>query len=201
MSNHEDTSAGKQKSIMACEVFRSALRYLGVDRRDAPNEIIYLPSHLHLYPDRIKQRMLQCLSDPPPKPCVGCLYGRCFPDIDNVLGAWNIERIPCGHCYEILLGRAAYETLMAEQPGSFFIEKAVIENFDKLCRIPLELDDPMMREWYFEHYRQIVYIRQPRDHDLINEVHDIAELLGLDYTVRDADYTDLITYLKSRNML
>lgn len=201
MPNHEDKSAGRQKSIIACEVFRSALQYLGVDRQDTPNDIIYLPSHLHLYPDRMKQRMLQCLSDPPPKPCVGCLYGRCFPDIDDVLGAWDIERISCGHCYEILLGRAVYETLMTEQPGRFFLEKAVIENFDKLCRIPLELDDPMMREWYFEHYRQIVYIRQPRDHDLINEVHDIAELLGLDYTVRDADYSDLIAYLKSRNML
>lgn len=197
MEKGEYRSSGRKKSIMACEVFRDALKYLGVDRPESPHTIIYLPSHLHLYPDRLKQRMLQSLeTDLSPESCTGCLYGRCFPDIDRVLGTRTIERIACGHCYEILLGRAVHTELTASQPGSFFLEKTVIEDFDKLCRIPLELDDPQMRQWYFEHYRQIVYIRQPLDSDLTSAVNDIAELLGLDSVVVDADYSDLAAYLK-----
>ena len=58
-----------------------------------------------------------------------------------------------------------------------------------------------MREWYFEHYRQVVYIRQPMDPDLMKAVQAIAALLNLDVKVRDADYTDLISYLDKQDIL
>ncbi len=202
MQIHDKDSTGRKQNIIACEVFQGALRYLGIDRQDAPNNIIYLPSHLHLYPERLKQQMLRCLeSGGISTSYAGCLYGQCFPDIDTVLSTWKIERITCGHCYEILLGRAAYRELMAYRPGSFFLEKAVIEDFDRLCCIPLELDDPQMRSWYFEHYQQVVYIRQPLDPDLMGEVRSIAQMLSLDCTVLDANYSDLISYLKNHDIL
>jgi hypothetical protein len=201
MQGRDHTCTGGKRCIIACDVFRSALLHLGVDKPDAPYSIIYLPAHLHLHPDHLEQKLLLCLeSDERTKSCAGCLYGKCFSTIDTVLNKRAIERIDCGHCYEILLGRAVYSDLMSEQPGTFFLEKTVIEDFDNLCRTPLELDDPQMRSWYLEHYRQVVYIRQPLDPDLMGDVRRIAELLSLDYKVMDADYTDLIAYLKKRNI-
>ena len=198
MQGLDEETGGREPCIMACEVFRDALHYLGIDRPDAPHRIIYLPSHLHLYPQRLRQELLQRLeSGGISRAYAGCLYGKCFPDIDAVLNSRKIERIACGHCYEILLGRDVYAELMQARPGSFFLEKTLIQDFDQLCRIPLELDDPQMRQWYFEHYQQIVYIRQPLDPDLMEEVRRIAKMLALDYKVLDADYVDLISYLKS----
>jgi hypothetical protein len=202
MQGRDHTGTGAKRCIIACDVFRSALLHLGIDRPDAPHTIIYLPAHLHLRPDHLEQKLLQCLeSDARTKSCAGCLYGKCFPDIDTVLNARSIERIECGHCYEILLGRVVHDKVMTERPGTFFLEKTVIEDFDNLCRAPLELDDPQMRGWYFEHYQQVVYIRQPLDPDLMGEVRRIAKLLFLDYTVMEADYTDLMAYLKQRKIV
>jgi hypothetical protein len=201
MQGRDPSGTGGKRCIVACDVFHSALSYLGVDRPDAPHTIIYLPAHLHLHPDHLEQKLLQCLeSDERTKSCAGCLYGKCFSNIDTVLNARAIERIDCGHCYEILLGRAVHSKVMAERPGTFFLEKTVIEDFDNLCGTPLELDDPRMRRWYFEHYQQVLYIRQPLDPDLMGEVRRIAKRLSLDCTVMDADYTDLIAYLKKKNL-
>ena len=198
MNSRDEDTGGRRKALIACDVFRSALRYLGFDRPDGPFKITYLPAHLHLRPDHLKRQLLQTLeSEGAPRPYAGCLYGQCFPNIDTVLKSRSIDRLACGHCYEILLGRSAYRELIAEQPGSFFMERTVIEDFDTLCRGPLELDDPQMREWYFEHYHQIVYIRQPQDPDLIENVGGIARFLSLDVTILEADYTDLISYLNS----
>ena len=188
-----------KKAIIACDVFHDALQYLGADRPDAPHRIIYLPSHLHLHPHRLHRQMRSCLASASSGcPFAGCLYGKCFPEIDSVLSAHKINRVACDTCYELLLGRDVYRELMIKRPGSFFIERALIEDFDNLCRIPLELDDPDIRKWYFQHYQQIVYIHQPRDPDLIAKVQSIAQLLALDYTVMEADYHDLLIYLKRR---
>jgi hypothetical protein len=194
--NHEHIDSGRAACIIACDVYRSALRFTGVDAPDGNFAIVYLPAHLHLRPDQLRREMVLCLnSEIGRRPCSGCLYGQCFPDIDSVLGVRRIERIACGHCYEILLGRGVYNALITEQPGTFFLEKTLLEDFDNLCRAPLELDDPEMRQLYFEHYRQVVYIRQPSDCNLIAKARAIAEMLGLAFVVADADYTDLLTFL------
>lgn len=197
MKESEYANSGAAPCLIACDVYRSALRFTGVDAPGRDVAIVYLPAHLHLRPDQLRRELVRCLeSETGCRPCAGCLYGQCFPDIDTVLGARRIERIACGHCYEILLGRNAHAALVAEQPGTFFLEKALLEDFDNLCRAPLELDDPEMRQLYFEHYRQVVYIRQPSDCNLIGRARAIAEMLGLAFVVADADYADLLRFLK-----
>jgi hypothetical protein len=194
-SEHENSRAAP--CLITCDVYRSALRFIGVDAPEGNVAIIYLPAHLHLRPDRLRRELVDCLASVTGRrTCAGCLYGLCFPDIDAVLDASRIERIACGHCYEILLGRDAYTALIEAQPGTFFVEKSLIEDFDNLCRTPLELDDPEMRQLYFEHYRQVVYIRQPLDRNLIGRARGIAEMLDLAFVVEDADYTDLRAFLK-----
>ncbi len=188
--------------VIACEVFRNALRYLGIDHKESASRIVYLPSHLHLHPQHLKQQLLDSLAIVDQEKTYDiCLYGQCFPDIDLMLHPLQIERIKCGYCYEVLLGVNIHAQLMQEHPGTFFLEKECIENFENFCIIPLELDDLQMRHWYFEHYEQVIYIHQPLDPDLSGRVQEIANFLELDLQVLEADYSDLQAYLKKQDIL
>lgn len=178
--------------LIACHVFRSAMDYLGIQKHYPDLTIRYLPAHLHLQPARLKDRLLAEIRQAGESNlCVGCLYGHCFEDIDEVLKPSAVPRLPVSHCFEILLGKDRFQQFMQEQPGTFFMEKELIENFEECCWNPLELSDPQMRRWYFEHYHQIAYIRQPRDPDLTVKVRDIAGALELGFKVVDADYREL----------
>ena len=195
-------TVGEPGKLISCDVFRSALQYLRIDSQNEHHKISYLPSYLHLRPDELRRHMLRHLECKVGEtPITGCLYGQCFADIDEILEKRSIRRMGCGHCYEMLMGRKNYRDLVRDKPGSFFLEKIVVEDFDSLCRIPLELDDSEMRNWYFEHYQQVVYIRQPLDPDLIAEARGISKFLSLPLKIVDADYSDLRAFLKQLEMI
>lgn len=183
--------------IIACSVFKDAVSHLADRMAGRPLSYAYLPSHLHLKPTDLKARLLTSIRQAKEGGAsVACLYGQCFPDIDRCLDPEQVARIPCGHCYEAFLGRRRYRQIMAARPGTFFVEKELLLDFDALCRIPLELDDPAMREIYFSHYQQVVYIRQPLDPDLSEQTRFVADLLKLQRRTVDADYTELKRFLQ-----
>ena len=182
--------------IIACAVFKDALAYLAewIDQR--PFTVTFLPAHLHLNPRALKKNLLNTIGQVKmERTCMGCLYGQCFPDIDTCLASAQALRIPCGYCYEVFLGHQRYNRIMTEQPGTFFVEKELLLDFDNLCRSPLELDDPDMRKMYFTHYQQIIYIRQPLDPDLSQQANSVSNLLNLQLKTVDADYTELKQFL------
>jgi hypothetical protein len=182
--------------IISCNVFKDALSHLTDRFSGRPLRVHYLPANLHLNPMALKKRLLVAIQEAKQadhRPA--CLYGICFPGIDKCLGVEGVDRIRCDHCYETFLGRRRYRRLIDACPGSFFVEKELLLDFDDLCRGPLELDDPEIREIYFSHYSQVVYIRQPRDPDLMAQARFVADLLGLRLTIVDAEYTELIHFL------
>jgi len=178
--------------IIACNVFRSAMEHLGIQRRYPDLSLRYLPAHLHLRPTELKRR-LQAEIETARKShsSVGCLYGHCFEDIEDVLEKAGIPRIRTSHCFEILMGGHRYDQVIQDQAGTFFMERELVENFESYCWDPLELNDPQMRRWYFEHYRRVAYIRQPRDPDLTDQAQRIAGALDLDLQILEADYNEL----------
>ncbi|MBW1777080.1 MAG: DUF1638 domain-containing protein [Deltaproteobacteria bacterium] len=178
--------------LIACEIFRSALIVLKIQKRYPELKIHFLPGHLHLQPQELKKRILAEIKKLRGKGYqVGCLYGHCFEDIDEVLEEAAVPRIRMHHCFEILVGSERFQQMIQDQAGTFFMEKELVENFDAYCWKPLELYDPQMRRWYFEHYRQVAYIRQPLDPDLSAQVRRIAEALELRLQVVKADYQEL----------
>lgn len=181
-----------KKRIIACHVFEDALNYLDIERRYPEVAVRYLPAHLHLRPAELQRRIsLEIAEARRSKDAVCCLYGSCFPGIDHALGDLSVPRVPCSHCFEIFLGAERYRQLTEDEPGSFFLEKHLMLNFEECCWEPLELYDPMMRNWYFEHYRRMIYIRQPLDPDLTEPAKRIADKLSLKLHMEDADYTEL----------
>jgi hypothetical protein len=178
--------------LITCDIFRHALTQLGFARGHPRLRLHYLPAYLHLQPAVLKERLLaevaraetHCAS-------MGCLYGHCFADIDAILEEKKIVRMPPRHCFEALIGPERYAELINQDPGRFFVERELLEHFETYCWQPLELDDPQVRHWYFEHYHQLVYIRQPSDPPLAPRARRIAADLGLAYQCYDADYGQL----------
>jgi hypothetical protein len=183
--------------IIACGVFRDALRQIEPQRFHRDVAITYVTPFLHNHPQKLKEEILhqihlaQKAGDE-----VLCLYGRCYPELDDHLNEMGIPRIPGEHCYEILLGSKRFHAIIDEEAGTYFLEKDLVLNFPEYCMQPLELNDPLMRESYFQHYTRLAYIRQPFDPDTVMpHVYDISQFLKLKSIVIDADYAELTASL------
>jgi hypothetical protein len=178
--------------ILACRVFQDALRYLEFSGRHPGLRVTYLPPGLHNQPQELKKelsRQIQLARKEGER--ILCMYGQCFPEMDDFLEKELIPRPPGAHCYEMLLGSEVFHRVMQEEAGTYFLEKQLILNFSEYCLQPLELHDPEMRKRYFRHYRRLLYIRQPLDPGLVPKVRDLAHFLALHFMVMDTDYTEL----------
>ena len=187
----------KPIQIIACSVFKDALVYLSDRMKDCSFSFSYLPSYLHLNPNNLKEHLSRLIQQKKAdSDRMGCLYGQCYANIDQHLDPIGVIRMPYIHCYEMFIGKKRYQQIISDQPGTFFVEKEVLLDFDNLCRIPMELDNPEMRRLFFKHYRKVIYIRQPLDPDLSVKANEVANLLELKLNIIDADYTELNGFLE-----
>lgn len=187
----------KPATVISCGVFRSALEHLGLGRIYPHLAVTYLPSNLHSRPDLLKDLLMRAIDAAQQRrEEVICLYGDCFPDICDCCQERSAIKVPGAHCYEMLLGNEQFKRIMDETAGTYFLEQELIRDFDNVCAKPLELYDDDMREYFFRHYRRVVYVRQPSDGDVLAAAHEVAAFLNLSLEVRDADYSHLARMLR-----
>jgi len=178
--------------IIACGVFKPVLEYLQLERSYPNLRLTYLPSKLHLRPQELEERLLREANKAKERnERIICLYGECFPDIDDSCQQHGIIKVPGFYCYEMLLGGERFKQLIEEIAGTYFLEEDLIINFVEYCMRPLELQDEEMRKQCFEHYKRLLYVRQPSDLDLEPKAGELAKFLGLDLEIQDADYSYL----------
>jgi hypothetical protein len=91
----------------------------------------------------------------------------------------------------MLLGNEKYEQIIEKTAGTYFLESELIINFREYCLEPLELYDGDIRESFFKHYKQLMYVRQPSDPDLKTTAAKLAGFLNLSLEIIDADYSHL----------
>jgi hypothetical protein len=175
--------------IIACNAFRTALDTFRLEERYPDVHVTFLPSNLHLWPQRLKRSLSREVRKAQRNnERVICLYGECFPDIDEFCEKRGIKRMPGLYCYEMLLGSGQFRKILDETAGTFFVERDLIINFEEYCIEPLELHDEEMRKSYFKHYRRLLYMRQPSDPDLVPRVRELSQFLNLSFDIRDANY-------------
>ena len=177
--------------IISCGVFKPALEQLQLEERFRDLNVTYLPSNLHNSPNDLENYLLkEFIVSQNKSERIICLYGECFPDIDDLCKQYGVDKIEGHHCYEIILGRRIFREIMNESARTYFLEKELILNFEEYCVKPLELYDDEMKEIFFRNYERLVYVRQPSDPDLTEAVNKIADFLGLSIIVHDADYAN-----------
>ncbi|HEY48631.1 MAG TPA: DUF1638 domain-containing protein [Dehalococcoidia bacterium] len=186
------TRAKQATRIIACMVFKPVLDHLQLEKRYRNLRITYLPANLHMNPQKLKNYLLKQIAAAEKRnERIICLYGDCFPDIDDFCEQHGAMKAPGTHCYEMLLGSDQFKQLTEETAGTYFLEKELILNFDEFCIQPLELYDEEMRKYCFEHYKRLLYVRQPSDPDVTPQTKELVEFLELPLEIRNADYSDL----------
>ena len=178
--------------IIACAVFKPALEHIQLLKRYPNLRVSYLPSNLHLSPQKLENYLRREVALARRRnESVVCLYGDCFPTINDFCKEHEVIKVPGPHCDEMLLGSQPFRQIIEETAGTYFLEQELILNFEKYCVKPLELDDAEMRKAYFEHYRRVLYVHQPSDPDLTPKAIEVARFLELPLEIREADYSHL----------
>jgi hypothetical protein len=167
------------ETIIACGVFRHSLKHLNLVQRFPGVCLRFLPPNLHINPHLLERRVVQEIRRAKNRGNkVTCLYGDCFADIDACCAQYSASRAVGSHCYEIFLGTEVFQRLINESAGTYFLERELLKDFERLCAEPLELHDEEMRRALFKHYKKLVYVRQPSDKGLEAKARELAGFPG-----------------------
>jgi len=147
-----------------------------------------LPAELHNRPERIAPSVAAVLDERAPAfDAAFVAYAGCGTrgELDAVLAARGVERLPGAHCYEVFAGAGVFRELAESEPGTFFLTDFLTRQFERLVWRGLGLDrHPELRDEYFGHYRRLVYLAQSDDAQLSAAARRHAARLGLEYERR-----------------
>jgi hypothetical protein len=152
-------------------------------------DLTCLPASLHNRPERIpdavRARIRRARANGYDRLFVA--YADCGTGgrLDRVLEEEGVARLEGSHCYEVYAGRAAFERLADEEPGTFYLTDFLVRNFDRLVVRGLGLDrHPELMPVYFGNYRRLVHLAQVDDADLATRAEAAAMRLGLAFERR-----------------
>ena len=128
MSTSDEPS--KTIRIIACGVFRPVMEYIALQEKYPNLKVTYLPSVLHLSPPDLKNFLVSEINSAQKRDeAVICLYGWCFPDIEEICKQHSVIKVPGTYCYEMFLGPDRFNQIMNETAGTYFMENDLITNF------------------------------------------------------------------------
>jgi hypothetical protein len=164
------------------------------DRHGWDAEVLGVPSLLHMHPGRIPAAVRGRIAEARAGyERVVVVYGDCGTSgrLDQVLAAEGVERIAGPHCFEMYAnGRpGAFEALLDDELGTFFLTDYLVQSFDHLVIEELGLDRyPDLRREYFGNYTRAVYLAQTDNPELLARAEWAADYLGLPLETRPTGY-------------
>jgi Protein of unknown function (DUF1638) len=181
-------------ALVACGALGREVKAI-VDANGWDVDVFGVPALHHLDPRRIVAAVDRRLAELAPRyERVVVVYGDCGTAgaLDEVLARHGAVRLPGPHCYEMLAGRAVFERLAAERPGTFFLTDWLVRSFERAVVRPLGLDrHPDLRDVYFGNYTGVLYLCQAPDERLLAKAEEIACSLGLPLEVRHVGLGEL----------
>ncbi len=193
------TQDGDGALIIACGALAQeivALRRVNGWRR---LDVRCLPPELHNRPERIAGAVRAVIQAERARyRTIFVAYGDCGTggELDRVLRAEGVERIPGAHCYEFFATSAVFEALGDAEIGTFYLTDFLLRHFDRLVIRGLGLDrHPELMPTYFGHYRKLVYLAQSPMEGARERALAVAERLGLAFEYRATGHGTLGTRL------
>ena len=162
-------------------------------------EVACLPPELHNRPERIPGAVAEAIREArTTHSSIFVAYADCGTggELDRVLLAEGVERLPGAHCYEFFATPAVFEKLHEAELGTFYLTDFLVRHYERLVAVGLGMDrHPELAKEYFRHYRRVVYLVQAPNAELKARAEAIAQSLGLAYEERQTGYGDLATKL------
>ena len=191
----------KRALIIACGALVREIRdVLGANRLTAI-DIAAIPALYHNRPEKIAPAVAERIA------AAGDRYDHIFVayadcgtggDLDRVIDATGVERLPGTHCYAFFSGVEAFAA-RDDDMTSFFLTDFLARQFDSLIIKGLGIDrHPELRDMYFGNYEKVVYISQSPTEDLIDKARSAAAKLNLAFEHRPVGYGDLATSLAAQ---
>ncbi len=162
-----------------------------IQRQGWTVDVFGVPAIEHMTPERIApavERKFLAIRERYDRVLV--VYGDCGTRgaLDEFLVRHQLERIDGPHCYE-MYGGEQFHTLMAEEPGTFFLTDFLVRGFRGTIWRGLGLDRyPELLDDYFRHYRRLVYMTQQEDESLLVKAQAIAAALHLPLEIKPTGY-------------
>jgi hypothetical protein len=162
-----------------------------IQRHGWDAEVVGVSASDHLFPERIApdvEHRIMALRERYERLIV--VFGDCGSRgaLDESLARHHIERVAGPHCYE-MYGGAAFDHLMDEEPGTFFLTDFLVRAFRGTVIKGLGLDRyPELKEIYFHNYQRVVYLAQRDDPALRDKAAAIAAYFGLPLDIRPTGY-------------
>ena len=151
-----------------------------------------LPPELHNRPERIPAAVREAVQSAKQRfDRVFVAYADCGTggQLDAVLAAEGVERIPGAHCYEFFATSAVFAEMAEAEPGTFYLTDFLARHFDRLVIEGLGLDrHPHLQAEYFRHYRRLVHLVQVPDAEVSAAARRAATRLGLEFVERKTGY-------------
>lgn len=180
-------------AIVVCGALAREVREIAA-RHDWDADLVTVPALDHLSPKKIVtdvERELEDLDGRYERVVVA--YGDCgtFGALDRVLERFDAVRTGGPHCYEMYGG----EQLAAEagqRIGTFFLTDWLVRNWQRAVVDGLGIGRfPYLRNTYFDHCTDVLYLRQSPEPSLEERAREIAADLGLPLEIRDVGLGDL----------
>jgi hypothetical protein len=180
--------------VIACGALASPVAEV-VTRRRWPVAVHPLPPLLHNHPERIAgqvEALALRLQASHERVVVGYADCGAYGALDEVCETLGLHRLPGLHCYDVYAGAERLSSILAEQPGTYVLTDFLARSFHRTVLTELGLDRwPELRDAYFGHYTQMVWLAQQPSPELQAAAEAAASAVGLPLRVIDVGTTGL----------
>ena len=188
-------TARSQSLVIACGALVRELQFLIAQNTRIDIDIKAIPATYHNRPEKITPAVKRRIAWARPRyDRIFVAYADCGTggDLDRLLEAEKVERLPGAHCYAFFSGVEAFAARGDDDMRSFFLTDFLVRQFQTLVIRGLGLDrHPELMPLYFGNYEKVVYLSQLPTPELIAKAESAAKELGLAFEHRHVGFGDL----------
>jgi len=180
-------------ALVVCGALAREVRGIAA-RRGWDADLFTIPALDHLSPRRIVEDVERELAELDGRyGRVVVVYGDCgtFGALDRVLERYGAVRTEGPHCYE-MYGGAELAAEADRRLSTFFLTDWLVRNWERAVVDGLGIGRfPFLRNTYFDHITDVLYLRQSPEPSLETKAREIAADLGVPLEIRDVGLGDL----------
>ena len=182
---YESAPQADRPLIIACGAIATELvAVLDANKARERVEIQCLPAIWHNRPERIPggvKEKIEAVRLANPTRSIFVAYADCGSGgmLDRELAKHdNVERLPGAHCYAFFAGLQAFDTMMEQEIGTFFLTDYLARHFQRLIWDGMGLTaHPELKELIFGHYTKVTYLAQQNPAPYVAEAQAAADLI------------------------